>query len=165
MTFVAVPVKNSLKKTIAARVLWPSMWSIYLQYASNQTIVNSIKGSVSQDIWPPFFPWFKPIWAPDKQAKVFLNSVAILLRYSITKLSQRCAAHHGVNLPGVQHTAEIFSDLCWTPRRQLCDRYEIIGSKFQKNLRSVAAVLCNMPRRQTAHCGVKIKSSLVSGCF
>ena len=46
-----------------------------------------LKGSVSQDFWP-FFPWFKPIWAPDKQAKVFLNSVLILPRYLITKLEK-----------------------------------------------------------------------------
>ena len=42
---------------------------------------------MSQDFWP-FFPWFKPIWAPDKQAKVFLNSVLILPRYLITKLEK-----------------------------------------------------------------------------
>ena len=42
---------------------------------------------MSQDFQSPFFSWFKPIWAPDKQAKEkeFLNSVSILQRYSITK--------------------------------------------------------------------------------
>ena len=36
-----------------------------------------------------FFSWFKPIWAPDKQAKkVFSNSVSILPRYSITKFEK-----------------------------------------------------------------------------
>ena len=35
-----------------------------------------------------FFSWFKHIWAPDKQAKVFSNSVSILPRYSITKFEK-----------------------------------------------------------------------------
>ena len=51
--------------------------------------------SIAQKILPPplkgvcqeildlqFFSWFEPTWAPDKQAKVFLNLVS---RYSITK--------------------------------------------------------------------------------
>ena len=29
--------------------------------------------SVSRDFQPPFFPCFEPIWAADKQAKVFSN--------------------------------------------------------------------------------------------
>ena len=35
-----------------------------------------------------FFSWLKPIWAPDKQAKIFSNSVSISLRYSITKFEK-----------------------------------------------------------------------------
>ena len=61
-----------------------------------------------------FFPWFEPIWAPDKQGKVFLNLVSIWLRYSITKfgkfdsalcITPRCA----VWLWSVMHTAELDS--------------------------------------------------------
>ena len=38
---------------------------------------------MSQDFRPPvFFSWFEPIWASDKQAKVFLSSVLITPRYS-----------------------------------------------------------------------------------
>ena len=39
------------------------------------------------------FLWFEPIWVPDKQAKVFLNSVLI-------------SPHHGDHLRGVQYTVE-----------------------------------------------------------
>ena len=46
------------------------------------------KLSVSRDFRPPFLSWFEPIWAPDKQANVFSNSVSILLRYSITKFEK-----------------------------------------------------------------------------
>ena len=42
-----------------------------------------LKGLCHQIFWPLFLPWFIPIWAPDKQAKVFSNSVLILPRYSI----------------------------------------------------------------------------------
>ena len=38
-----------------------------------------------------YFSWFEPNWAPDKQAKLFSNSVSISSRYLITKLSPRCA--------------------------------------------------------------------------
>ena len=47
-----------------------------------------LKGSVSRDFRPQFFSWFEPIWTPDKQAKVFSNSVLILPRYSITKFEK-----------------------------------------------------------------------------
>ena len=41
-----------------------------------------LKG-VSHEIFDlQFFSWFKPNWAPDKQAKAFSNSVSISLRYS-----------------------------------------------------------------------------------
>ena len=71
-----------------------------------------LEGSVSQDFRPLFLSRFKPIWAPDKHAKEFSNSV---LRYSIIKLSPQCAAHRGDrlfgvykdHLHGVIHTAEI----------------------------------------------------------
>ena len=61
-----------------------------------------LKGSVSRDFWPPVFFMIRT------QAKVFLNPV---LRYSITKLSPRCATHRRYrrdHLRGVQHT----DDLC-----------------------------------------------------
>ena len=53
-------------------------------------VIFFLKGSVSWDFQPPFFSWFEPIWAPDKQAKVsFSNPVLILLRYSIAKFTPR----------------------------------------------------------------------------
>ena len=41
---------------------------------------------------------FEPICAPDKQAEVFLNMVSISPRYSITKLSPRCATYRGAEI-------------------------------------------------------------------
>ena len=39
--------------------------------------VCSFKGSVSRDFLLPFFSWFKPIWAPDKQiSPKFENALA-----------------------------------------------------------------------------------------
>ena len=35
-----------------------------------------------------FCSWFEPIWDPDKQSKVFSNSVSISQRYSFTKLEK-----------------------------------------------------------------------------
>ena len=59
--------------------------------------------------WLNDFFLFEPIWAPDKQAKVFSNSVSILPRYWITK-------------------AEKFdSVVCITPRRQ---NFRLSKSKF-----------------------------------
>ena len=52
-------------------------------------IYRLFKGSVSRDLRPPFFSWFDPIWAPDKQAKVFSNSLSISPRYSITKWDKK----------------------------------------------------------------------------
>ena len=43
----------------------------------------SLKESVSRNFLPPFFSWFELIQAPDKQAKVFSNLLAISPRYSI----------------------------------------------------------------------------------
>ena len=68
-----------------------------------------LNGSVSRDFRPQYCSWFKPIWAPDRQA-VFSNSASISPRYSITKLSP--------HLHGVQHTAETISTVCITPRSQ-----------------------------------------------
>ena len=42
---------------------------------------NFFKGSVSRDFRPQFCFWFKPIWAPYKQAKVFSNPVSLSPRY------------------------------------------------------------------------------------
>ena len=101
-------------------------------------------------------PRFEPIWAPDKQPKVFLNSVSILPRYSIKKWSPPRAAHRrdsfliyvftNKNLQGVLHTAETISAVCiiplrWSPR-------------------------CEPDRGDKLHTAeMKSKSSLVSGCF
>ena len=43
---------------------------------------NLLKGVCHEIFDLQFFSWFKPIWAPDKQAKVFSNSVSISPRYS-----------------------------------------------------------------------------------
>ena len=65
-------------------------YSVVHTYLLTFTWITCVKGSVSQDFWPPFFLWFQfqPIWAPDKQAKVFSNSVSISLRYLITKFEK-----------------------------------------------------------------------------
>ena len=98
-----------------------------------------LKGSVSRDFRPLFCSWFEPIWAHDKQSKVFLNSVSISPRYSISdlrgvqytaeinsavsnitqRLSSQCAshsgddlcAHHKDGLSGGQHTEEMISEV------------------------------------------------------
>ena len=50
------------------------------------------KGSVSWDFRPPFFSWFNPIWALDKQAKVFSNfDFAKIFKYKV--ISTLRAAH------------------------------------------------------------------------
>ena len=54
---------------------------------------------------------FKPIWAPDIQAKVISKSVSISSRYSIRKLSLRCATHRGIKF-------EIFTCLWLLLKRQ-----------------------------------------------
>ena len=82
------------------------------------------KGSVSRDFRPLFFSWFKPIWAPDKQPKVFSESVSISPRNSITN-----------DLCDVQHNAEIISTVCITLRRwSLCSPQTI-------------SAVCNTPWR------------------
>ena len=85
-----------------------------------------LKWSVSRYFRPPFFSWFKPIKAPDKQAKVFLNSVLIMPRYSNFEKSQQCESYPKVELRGVHgvhHTTESSnknfsksSAVCITPR-------------------------------------------------
>ena len=100
---------------------------------------------MSQDFWPPVFFMIWTHLAPDKQAKVFSNSVSILLRYSITKMistvcnipqrsSSRCATYSGDYLHGVHHTAEMTT----------VHTTETISS------------MCNIPRRYIAHCRIKI---------
>ena len=56
--------------------------------------LRNFKGNC-HEMFDLHFSWFESIWAPDKQAKVFSNSVSISPRFSITKLSTRCAAHRG----------------------------------------------------------------------
>ena len=93
------------------------------------------KGSV----WPLLVSWFESIWAPDKQARVFLYSFLYFLEIleffkklrrvhcivesitavCITLLSQSCGVHTllsptpgcASHLYGVHHTAEIFKFL------------------------------------------------------
>ena len=67
-------------------------WASFVKLRSVSWTNSLFKGSVSRDFWPLFFPWFKPIWAPDKQAKVFSNLVSISPWYSITKFEKfNCA--------------------------------------------------------------------------
>ena len=65
-----------------------------------------------------FFSLFEPIWAPDKQAKIFLNWVSISRRYSNFLKALQCASHRGVRLRGVHHSAESDSAVCITLRSQ-----------------------------------------------
>ena len=48
----------------------------------------TLKGVCHKILDLHFFSWFEPIWAPDKQAEVFSNSVSISPRYSITKFEK-----------------------------------------------------------------------------
>ena len=54
-------------------LFWPVMWI-------------RLKGVCHEIFDLYFFSWFKPIWAPDKQSKVFLNLISI--RYLTTKLEK-----------------------------------------------------------------------------
>ena len=44
--------------------------------------ISALKGQSHEIFDPQFFSSFEPIWTPDKQAKVFSNSVTISLTYS-----------------------------------------------------------------------------------
>ena len=46
------------------------------------SLIFSSKGVCHETFDLDFFPWCEPIWALDKQGKVFSNSVSISLRYS-----------------------------------------------------------------------------------
>ena len=78
----------------------------------------SLKGVCHKIFDLQFFLWFEPIWAPDKQAKIFSNLVSILLRYSNFLKNPRCASHCGVRLCGVLHSTESSSTVCIPPRSQ-----------------------------------------------
>ena len=110
-----------------------------------------------------YLPWFEPIWAHDKQAKVFLISVSILPRYSTRKLFLRCAAYHGDNfvidlqsrapifdnLHGVHHTVETNSVLCNTAEMisAVCNTPQSPSTRCE----TISDVCCTL-RRQTAQC-------------
>ena len=104
------------------------MW-LRLPYPTNNKIGSraALKGSVSWDFQPPVFFMIQTHQGPDKLAKLFLNSVSISSRYSITKLSLRgvqhtavCNAniHRGDHLNGEHHTAETISTVRNIPRNQ-----------------------------------------------
>ena len=84
--------------------------------------ISQLKGSVSRD--------FRPIWAPDKQADVFSNSVSISPRYSnFLKLppqsqTPRCASYPRVRFRSVHHTTE---SKC-TPPSQNQNLYKSLGA-------------------------------------
>ena len=56
--------------------------------SQNYWQIPTLLHNVSRDFQPLFFPWFEPIWAPDKQGKLFSNSASISQRYSITKFEK-----------------------------------------------------------------------------
>ena len=89
----------------------------------------------------PFFSWFKPILAPDKQEKYWISQ-----RYSIR---------------GVHPTTKLITVVHIPPRRQLSDRLAVKGSEFRNKISAV----CNILLRQTANRRVKIETSFVSGCL
>ena len=85
-------------------VQWPclsSFWK-YVYWTDLTLCLNMLflKGVCHEIFYLQFFSWFEPIWAPDKQAKVFSNSVSISPRYLITKFEK------------------IDSAVCSTPRSQ-----------------------------------------------
>ena len=51
-------------------------------------LYNRYKGVCHEIFDLYFFPWFEPIWAPDKQGKVFSNLVSFSVRYSIAKFEK-----------------------------------------------------------------------------
>ena len=51
-------------------------------YGERLGLTQTLKGQSNEILDPQFISSFKPIWAPDKQAKVFSNFVSISLRYS-----------------------------------------------------------------------------------
>ena len=121
-----------------------------------------------------FFSLFEPIWAPDKQAKIFSNWVSISRRYSNFLKALQCASHRGVRLRGVHHSAESDSAVCITPRSQALRCASLRGVKGTNFLKNSA--VCILPRSQAPRCashrGVKLhtaesksKSLEVSGCF
>ena len=72
-----------------------SVYNVYKQTYSNICqIVSCIKGRVSLDFRPLFFPCFKPIWASFTRAEIFSNSVSISPRYlNFLKATLRCVHH------------------------------------------------------------------------
>ena len=88
-----------------------------------------LNGSVSRDFWYLYFSWFKPIWAPDNQTKIFSNSFIFrrdnlefvrnsvhgVLSYTLPSQSPRYASHYRDNLHDVHHTIETISAVCLTP--------------------------------------------------
>ena len=131
----------------------------------------SLKGVCHKIFDLQFFLWFKPIWAPNKQAKIFSNLVSILLRYSnflkkesdsavcFTPRSQapRCASHRGVKLRGVHPTVESNSAVCITPRSQVmksspknpwCASYCGVRLRSVHHTEESSSAVCITPRSQ-----------------
>ena len=103
-------------------------------------IYRLFKGSVSRDLRPPFFSWFNPIWAPDKQAKVFSNSLSISPRYSITKWDKKKFI---INQYFILQIFSFMTDV-FTPERISPDCLFKINHRQVKNL-----ILC--PRWDSHH--------------
>ena len=87
-----------------------------------------IKGSVSRDLLPLVFSWFKPIWASDKYFPIlfrFRRDIRIFKKlcgvHHMQSQAPRCASHcMGVKLRGVLLTAwESSSAMCITPQSQV----------------------------------------------
>ena len=118
-----------------------SLGIIFLNIYSNTVLWNlstmstDLKG-VCHEIFDHYFPWFEPIWAPDKQGKGFR-----LFRYFIF-MTPRCDAHSGVWLRSMMHTVESDSAV-WCTLGSLTPQYDahlgawlrcmIHTAKFLKN--------------------------------
>ena len=72
-------IKISGSKTLQTRI----RISESISYIDTHSM--KLNGSVSRDFQHLFWAWFEIIWAPDKQAEIFSNSVSISPRYSILK--------------------------------------------------------------------------------
>ena len=103
----------SMGKCLLAKVSakwWKLCWhAILTNIVSDNLVViyYSWKG-VCHEMFDPFFSWFEPIWAPDKQPKVYFR-IRFRFRRDIRSQSDLC---------GVQHIAEMYSAVWIPPRTQ-----------------------------------------------
>ena len=67
---------------INQKYIFISLFVFLDNFRQGQPMENGLRGVCHEIFDLHFFPWLEPIWAPDKQAKVFSNSVSISQRYS-----------------------------------------------------------------------------------